>query len=371
MTKKEKDELQKEIVNSINNEESGRLILAPRIGKTKIIIDLIKRDKIKGKILWVTPTSKLAEEDIPKEFEKWKAKKYLKQLETTTWKSLVNCKGKYGIIVLDEEQFMTANNASPLINGDLVAERTISMTGTETKYQAKKDLYNKLNLKTIYKISINKAVDIGLLSNYAIKVVKVEMDTKKNIKVEYKNKATGKTDSFITSEAKQYEYQCRKLEKNSSKFGILHRMNLIKNSPSKMGAAKYIINSLEGKKLIFAANTTQAEELSDFVYHSKTDTKDLDKFVSGETDKIAMVNKGGTGYTYVLIDNLIVTQVDSDNNGLTSQKIARTLLKQKSYQATIWLVCLKDTQDEVWLDSTLQSFDKSKIETIEFKDLKL
>ena len=138
-----------------------------------------------------------------------------------------------------------------------------------------------------------------------------------------------------------------------------------------MGAAKYIINSLEGKKLIFAANTTQAEELSDFVYHSKTDTKDLDKFVSGETDKIAMVNKGGTGYTYVLIDNLIVTQVDSDNNGLTSQKIARTLLKQKSYQATIWLICLKDTQDEVWLESTLQSFDKSKIEIIEFKDLKL
>lgn len=175
----------------------------------------------------------------------------------------------------------------------------------------------------------------------------------------------------MTSEKSQYDYLCSKLDISKTKFGILNRMNTIKNSKSKTGAAKYIINSLEGKKLIFAANTKQAEELSDFVYHNKTDDSDLIKFISGETNKIAMVNKGGTGYTYMLIDDLIVTQIDSDNNGLTTQKIARTLLKQGNYKATIWILCLEGTQDEVWLESALKTFDKDKIEVIKFKELEL
>jgi len=371
MTNKEKNELQKEVVSSLKPGESGRLILAPRIGKTKMIIDLIKRDKIQGKILWVVPTSKLATEDIPEEFDKWKAKRYKKQLETVTWKGLAKVTGNCGLIVLDEEQFMTENNAKTLINGELSADTIISMTGTESRSKEKKELYVKLKLDVLYKITINKAVDIGLLSNYKIKVVMVDLDDKKNIKVEYKDKQTKVDKSFMTSELKQYEYQCRKLERNSTKFGVMMRRQIIGNSPSKLGAAKYIINSLGGKKLIFAVNIKQAEDLCDYVYHGKSDDADLKKFVSGEITKIAMVNKGGTGYTYSAIDNLIMTQVDSDNNGLTSQKIARTLLKQKDYQATIWIICLKDTQDEIWLESTLQSFDKSKIEYIEFKDLEI
>lgn len=371
MTSKEKSKLQKEVLDAIVVGKSGRLILAPRIGKTKIIIDLIKRDKIKGKILWVTPTAKLATEDIPAEFVKWKARTYLKQLETSTWKGLHNCTGDYGLIVLDEEQFMTEKNSKNLILNKLKGKLVISMTGTESRNKTKQQLYKDLKLKVLYKISINTAVDIGLLSNYKIKVVMVPMDNKKNILVEYKDKVTKKTKSFMTSEQSQYEYLTRRLETNMTKFGVLHRMHIIGNSPSKLGAAKYIINSLEGKKLIFAVSRKQAEELSDYVYHGKSDDTDLKKFINGEITKIAMVNKGGTGYTYSAIDNLIMTQVDSDNNGLTSQKIARTLLEQKDYKACIWLICLEDTQDSIWLASTLMSFDPSKIEYINFKDLKI
>lgn len=371
MTNKEKSELQKEVINAVAPGQSGRLILAPRIGKSKMIIDLIKRDKVKGDILWVTPTTKLADESIPAEFVKWKAKKYLKQLKTVTWKGLAKCEGHCGLIILDEEQFMTVNNSRPIGLGHLTADTIISMTGTESKSKDKKELYSKLKLDVLYRISINKAVDIGLLANYKIKVINIPMDKNNNIVVEYKDKATKKPKSFTTSEQKQYEYLTRKLEKSSTKFGIMHRRRIIGNSPSKVGAAKYIINSLEGKKLIFAVDRNQAEELCDYVYHGKTDDADLKKFISGETNKIAMVNKGGTGYTYFNIDNLIITQVDSDTNGLTSQKIARTLLEQGDYEATIWILCLEETRDVIWLNSTLESFDRSKVEYINFKDLEL
>ena len=127
--------------------------------------------------------------------------------------------------------------------------------------------------------------------------------------------------------------------------------------------------SWEGKRLIFTSNIAQAEELSEDVYHSKTTDEGLIKFQNGQILKLALVNKGGTGATYKKVDHLILTQVDSDNNGLTSQKIARTLLKQEDYQAVIWVIVLDDTQDTIWLKSALKNFDKNKIKIIEFKNL--
>ena len=38
-------------------------------------------------------------------------------------------------------------------------------------------------------------------------------------------------------------------------------------------------------------------------------------------------------------------------------------------KATIYIVYLKNTQDEVWMLSALQGFDQSKIKKIDYKDL--
>ncbi len=43
----------------------------------------------------------------------------------------------------------------------------------------------------------------------------------------------------------------------------------------------------------------------------------------------------------------------------------------KNYKANVWIICLAGTQDEVWLEEALKSFDKEKIEFINFKDLQL
>ena len=129
------------------------------------------------------------------------------------------------------------------------------------------------------------------------------------------------------------------------------------------------MNQLQGRKLVFASTIKQAEELSKFTYHSKTDNTDLLRFKNGLIDELVLVNSGGTGHTYRAIDHLILVQSDSDKNGLTSQKISRTLLEQKDYIATIWVISLIGTQDEKWVESTLQNFDKSKIEFLRFKNL--
>ena len=368
MNKAEQSRVQKEIVDSLDSNPRGRLILAPRTGKTKVGIDLIKREKSKS-ILWVTPSSKLADEDIPAEFDIWGAKKYKKRLTTSTWMSLHKVVGEFDMIILDEEQFMTENNAKNLLNGSLKSDVIISMTGTASKHDHKKELYRQLNLPVLYKVSINDAVDMKMLADYTIKIVEVDMGTTNDIE------AGNAKKRFMTSEAKQYNYlhsvaqQSIFQRRSDMTFRILARMRAIKNSKAKTDAAKWLINSLEGRKLIFSATINQAEDLSEHTYHSKTDNVDLKQFMSGEVDTIAMVNAGGTGFTYKAIDHLIMTQTDSDKNGLSSQKIARTLLNQKDYKATIWILSLVGTQDERWVQSVLQNFDKSKIEYLRFKNL--
>ena len=332
------------------------------------MIDIIKREKPKS-ILWVTPSAELAEVDIPKEFETWRAKKYLKCLTTVTWMSLNKIKGHFDLIVGDEEQFATENNCNGLLHQDfLTYNQIIFMTGTATKHDHKKDLYRQLNLKVLVDLSINQAVNIGLLANYTIKVLEVDLGTEKNVP------AGSKAKPFMTSEKAQYEYLTKVVQqamfqrRKDSKFRILNRMRAIKNSPSKFAATQELLKRIGGRRMIFAGSIKQAEALSDYTYHSKTDNKCLNAFKSGELDELALVNAGGTGHTYKAVDHLILVQADSDKNGLTSQKISRTLLDQKDYKATIWIVCLLDTQDEKWVASTLENFDKNKVEYIRFKN---
>lgn len=370
LSSREKTVLQKEVVDSIDFHPHGILNLAPRTGKTKLIIDLIKRDKYNS-ILWVTPDAKLAEEDIPEEFKKWKATRYISKLTTSTYASLHKVVGYYDIVILDEIQHITENNSVGLVNRSIDYISIVGMTGTPTKHENKKDLYSALKLKPLYEISIKNAVDVGLLPDYNITVVSVPLGIERNFT------AGTKAKPFITTESANYAYLSRQVTnaissgvQNSITFKILARMRGIKNSPSKFAVAQYLIDHLKGRKLFFCGSIKQAEALTEFTYHSKTNGDHLRDFKNKHIDTLALVNSGGTGHTYETIDNLVVVQADSDKNGLTSQKITRTLLSQGEYKANIWIICLEDTQDEVWIDSVLDNFDRSKVRKITFKQLK-
>ena len=93
--------VQQNILDNIPNPAHGLLQLAPRVGKTKLGIDIIKREKPK-KVLWVTPNTKLRDEDIPAEFKQWKATTYLKKTDIICYASLANHKGNYDKIILDD-----------------------------------------------------------------------------------------------------------------------------------------------------------------------------------------------------------------------------------------------------------------------------
>lgn len=358
-----RDDIRDEVINVLPLKPHGRIIAAPRSGKTAIAIALIKLNKPKS-ILWVTPSADLAQIGIVEEFNKWKAKSYIKKLTTSTYTSLDKVTGHYEMIILDEEQFVTWNNVANLLNQTLTYDYIISMTGTKAKTLEKQEIYDALDLPILYELDINSAVDMGLLSNYVIKVVEVPLSNTRMVESGNQKKR------FLTSEKKNYEY----LDKLASsynlfsdkKFRIINRMRAIYNSPSKEYVLKYLSQHLKGRKMYFCSSIEQADRICSHTYHSKTNNKDLLKFINGEIDEISMVNAGTVGFTYKAVDHLIINQVNSDNVGSTTQKICRALLKQHNYDATIWIICLKGTRDEMWVESTLRNFDKYRIEYLSY-----
>jgi len=352
-----REEIQERVVSLVPPGASGRLLLAPRAGKTKIILDIIRRDAPRC-ILWAAPEARLLREDIPREFEKWGMADWLPRLTTVTWASLNKVRGSYDLIVLDEEQHATANRAATLLDGSL-AGRTISMTGTPTQHWEKQDIYERLGLRVLYEMSVAEAVDGGILAGYGITVVRIPMSAERNVTA-----GRGKK-KFLTSERDYHDWFDRKVREVSEGGGnttplVMARRRFVHASPSKLAVARRMLK-LEGRKVFFCADIRQAQALGVPTYHSKTDDAAYRAFQRGGIDVLAMVNSGGTGHTYEGLDHLVLVQADSDKNGLTSQKMARALLRQEGYTASIWVLCLMGTRDEEWVASALQNFDPEKI----------
>ena len=359
--------IRQKILASIPPQKMVRLHLAPRFGKTKLIISLIERDQPKS-ILWVTPSRKLADIDIPQEFKKWNAERYLNSLCITTWASLKNIRGSYDLIILDEEQNVTENNCQNFFNNTLTGN-IVSMTGTPPTSEEKQEIYWKLGLSVSYTLTIDEAVELNIVSDYKITIFNIDLSNKKDIEI-----TKGKS-KFLTSELSSYEYIDQKAKNAYNAFSpngtfpwaIAKRVDFIKKSKTKKELAKRILKKLcSGRTLIFAPFINYAEELCQHSYHSKSANKDaLDDFQNFKINRLSLVNTGGVGFTFKGIENLLIVQMDSNKTGLSTQKIARALLKQKNKEkVNIYILCLRNTKDTEWVTKGISDFDPSRIKIV-------
>jgi len=363
-----RNEIQKQIVDSLVSPSHGLLNLAPRVGKTKIGIDIIKKEKPK-KILWVTPNTKLRDVDIPLEFKRWRALGYLKNTDIICYASLATHKGNYNKVYLDEYQDLTENNSIPFFNGNITYDTILGLSGTHPKHEEKLELYKRLKLDILTSMSIDEAVENNLVAPYDIEVIECWLNAKdKNIEGGSKKKR------FMTTEESQYNYLTRIINAKMysgqivPKFFYLNRMRFIYNLKSKNDFAKKFVENLEGRTLVFTGGIPQAEFISKYTYHSKTDDKDYLDFQNEKINTLVCVNAGGLGNTYKNVDNFVIVQINSNKKGDATQKIARSLVLQKGYKANIYILCTVNTVDEKWKDKVLEDFNKNNIKHVSWKN---
>lgn len=359
---------QKAILDSLPTKPHGILNLSPRFGKTKLVLDIVKRDKPK-KILYVTPNAQLRDVDIPAEYKKWKMLTYLKKTEIVCWGSLHKVKGTYDFVILDEVQFITPANSIGLVKKKIKFNNIIGLTGTLPKHEEKLKLYEHLKLRVLNSVSIEEAVDQGLIADYDITIVECMLDNKDKY-----ISAGSAAVKFKQTEQGQYDYYTKTIAKYKNEDRLvptwlfLHRMRFLYTIRSKYLVAKSLVSKLEGRTLIFTGGIAQAEWICPHYYHSKTDTTKLDMFLNGSINTLACVNAGGVGFTYRGVDNFVIVQVDSNKSGNSIQKIARSLVLQEGYKANIYILVVKDTVDETWKDSALEELNPDKITYISYKN---
>lgn len=355
--------IQQEIVSNLPNPCHGILDIAARVGKSKIALDIVKKENSQS-VLWVTPNAELRDKAIPAEIQKW-SPELSDKIKIICWASLEDHIGTYDKVIMDEIQDLTISNSRGFFSEAIGYNTILGLTATMPKHREKLDLYDRLGLKVLKRIGIDTAIDLGLIAPYNITVIECELESKiRNIRI----------PGFIKTELEQYNYLTSRIndlvEANRTvpKWMIFNRMRFIYNLPSKNNWAAGLISKLKGRTLVFSGSIEQAEKLSGYTYHSKTTDSHLNGFLNGELPLLSCVNAGGTGFTYTGVDNFVIVQVNSNKKGDITQKICRSLMKQQNYTANIYILAVKNTVDEVWKNRVLQDFNSNRVVHKSFKE---
>lgn len=358
-----REKVQIDIANKIAKEKEGLIIASVRAGKTRACILGLKKLNPKS-ILWVTVSEKLRDIDIPDEFIKWDAEDLLKNTKIICYQSLNKELGKYDYIILDEFQSITYNNMENIMTKTLKG-KIIGLTGTFPRNKEKKEILKYLDLNIIYNLSVDDAAKLGIVADYEIIVLNFELDDKKSV-----NKTKNK--KLVTDKVRykhlSWAIENNKLRNKENKWLYMSRARFLYDCRSRKVAWEYVKdNYLNDKRgLIFYPFIKDAEKERSF-YHSQSSDKGYLDFKDKIQNTLGLVKSGGIGHTYHDLDYVFITQATSDNTGITSQMIGRSLLFRPNYTAKILILCAIGTQDEIWVDKTLSRFDKSKVRYFDLK----
>ena len=395
--KRTKDEVQREARAFIDqNGGSGIVEMATGTGKSKIPIDIAKAEcNSDYKILLVVPTQKLRDVNWRNEFDKWEAIEIWDQcVQRECYASLHKVKGHFDLIIMDEVHNITELNS--VFFDQCTFKRIIGLTATMPKKGIKMDILEAQNFKVVYTVSVDEAVQWGLISPYKITIIKTTLNRI------IKNVAAGnKQNPFFQSEQDAYNYLSKTIDelqyvkvldpltgntslerrdltssdKKKLEMLIFKRMRLIQNLSSKLAAAVYVRDHMLAKgtrTLIFAGSIAHAQYICHNSFHSKSPKNDtsFDDFSAKRISMLSCVNSLNEGHNIPDVDNALVIQLNSNDLHLI-QRIGRIVRYRDGHLAQIYVLVAKNTVDEDWAKKAMKEFDHSNISVIDFSEFHL
>lgn len=362
-----REEIQLEATQAIiDNKFKGMIEVAPRVGKSKIVIDALNTVSIDLKVLIMAPRKEIFE-SWKIEFERWGLRDNI-SVDFLWSNSLKKNTNTYNLIICDEVHAYNLNVLSLLTKEQAKGTRILSITGTldgNTQYL----LETMLKQELLYSYTVAEAIEDQIVADYEIICVGCELDT-----VDAYVIAGNQEKSFLQTEAAAYKYwndkyQIAKSRQqwSSLRFLTSKRLDVIYNSKTKLEATKKILK-LNTRVISFSGRQEIADQLGDESFHSKADKTALERFKDGKINKLSVVSMVSMGVTIPDLKVAVFNQLKSEEN-LAIQQAMRVMNMEGGKKATIYIVYLKNTQDEVWMLSALQGFDQNKIKKIDLKDL--
>lgn len=292
------------------------------------------------------------------ECKKFNLEYLLDHITFTTYKSLSKQNLDYDILYLDECHNLTINHKIWL---DQHMGSIIGLTGTPPKKDTsiKGKLVNKF-CPMIFEYFVDDAVQDNILNDYKIIVHMLDLESVKNVKVTFGER------SWFTSEKESYQYWSnRYANANTPKqksIVAVQRMKAMQKFPSKDRYAKKLLDQSENKCILFANEQKQADKLCEHSYHSNNPESDNNMilFKEGKITKLSCVLQLSEGANIPNLKEGIIMHAYG-NNRKSAQRIGRLLRLNPDDQATVQILCYKNTVDEKWVAQALEEFDSSKI----------
>lgn len=391
----------------------GTLAGATGFGKTKPAIDemmkqwrVYKADLIKESEGWMfmfplrapsiflaVPTEKLRDEGWPDEVRFWYGDEGMEMwntcVEAQCYISLHKIRNKhFSLVIMDEIHNITILSNLFFKQNTYTAVMGLTATVPDAKRDPDKHLIIQSIAPVVFVYTLDQGVEDGTVADFRINVVYATLDAvTRNIT------AGTKAKPFLTTEKGQYEYLTTKIDKmfvqqgqlkqsiqqpfadpslskdldkleTRIQFDLLARTRFIYNLPSKTRLAARMMKQLVPNKrtIIFCGSIAQSKILcGDEVYNSKenTDSK-FEKFKAGEGQFLGVVNAANEGHNIANLDQALIVQVNSNERHLV-QRIGRAVRAREGHVADIWIICVRGTVDEKWVEKALTNFNKDKI----------
>lgn len=373
----------------INNKKinGGLLHIAPRVGKSKIIIDFLNHILKENNELTVTISAVYNDilDSWVAEFAKWD---YKGNCNLVNQRSITkeHCAD---ILIIDECHTLSENQIANIHS--LNYKYVIGLSGTITD-KTHRELYPILTKNVIYYYPIEKAITDGIISNYSIVVYTLPLDNK----VAYVESGTA-NKKFLTTESSNYTYLTKQFNRykimsfKDTKFINMKykyagmRSRFIYSAKSKIDLVNKFIKSFDKDEpiLIFTTLTDVANVLNSDTHHSKSSVKskyinltkndeitNLELFKQGIISRLAVCNMVSMGITIPNLKIAVFHQLQSSPE-LAQQKILRACnFVSKDVIAQIYIFVYENTVDMDWLQQALEPFDTNKIRYDSFRNIK-
>ena len=331
--------------------------VAPRVGKTKIALDALKQLPVSKPVLITIPYAPV-KESWKKEIKKWGCDHKVKIINQRSLDK--QNMSDYLVVIADEIHQLSEKQIDALKKANCVVGLSGSMA-----YRTKEKLYFELNLSSAFNYSLEKAIEDELISDYKIIIHYVRLeDTLKTVK------AGNKNNQFMQTEQDAYDYWSNRFnqakimkEYKNMKFLALKRAEIIYNSMHKLKLVKEFRNYLKedtGKRALFFTPRTSIADKIGYSHHSKSKADNLSKFLNEEIQFLSVCELVNMGMTFPNLKIGVFHQLKSNQESAV-QKVLRMCNYEDGVTAVIHIVCVKHTQDEVWLDNAIKLFNREKV----------
>lgn len=351
-----KDQIQERIISQIiSNDFKGIVLASVRSGKTRILLNAIRRHHIgHAKILVLYPNI-----DIKNSWQKeCDLINYHPDITYSTFISIDKVMDEeWDYIIFDEAHLIPEENILPkAVELSLKSDNVIFASGTYSN-----DTLNNLKFLTRLKLIVNYSTEMaiadGIVSGYNVIVHTYKLDN--IVRREY-----GKVKKWKATEASE----CRRLTfkincavGQQKMFHALARMRFINSTYSLVDSVnKWIKEHPTERFLLFTGDENVGKRYNIPMFNSKSkDDSLLIMFQDGVIDQLTLIRKGSAGVTYPNLQTVLVTAINSNGENL-EQVIGRSLLTDTE-DAEIHIFVSDQEFQQKWLKSALKNIPKNRV----------